>query len=152
MPAHFVISVWFLRGVRCDQQAATRPDAAGAIVLTCSLHSAVMGTYSANNYDKDVKSAWEKNQGSLPGTDGIPREVSMRGREDRARWRVARPRDSSRLCVQDTRNRVSMNATPSSVLLRVTPCDGVTHSFTRCPASRIPRNPPSVFLTYTTHT
>ena len=68
-------------------------------MLTCSLHSAVMGTYSANNYDKDVKSAWEKNQGSLPGTDGIPREVSMRGREDRARWRVARPRDSSRLCV-----------------------------------------------------
>ena len=99
MSAHFVSSVRFLRGVRCDQQAANRPDAAGAIVLTCSLHSAVMGTYSANNYDKDVKSAWEKNQGSLPGTDGIPREVSMRGREDRARWRVARPRDSSRLCV-----------------------------------------------------
>ena len=99
MPAHFVISVWFLRCVRCDQQAATRPDAAGEIVLTCSLHSAVMGTYSANNYDKDVKSAWEKNQGSLPGTDGIPREVSMRGTERTAHAGASRVRVIRPVCV-----------------------------------------------------
>jgi hypothetical protein len=45
---------------------------------------AVMGTYSCKNYDKDIKSAWER-ENSLPGTDGIPREVKERKRKEKER-------------------------------------------------------------------
>lgn len=43
-------------------------------VLCLVKGGAVMGTYSCKNYDENIKSAWEK-ENSLPGTDGIPREV-----------------------------------------------------------------------------
>jgi hypothetical protein len=46
-----------------------------AVGVLCLVKSgAVMGTYSCKNYDENIKSAWEK-ENSLPGTDGIPREV-----------------------------------------------------------------------------
>ena len=49
-----------------------------AVGVLCLVKSgAVMGTYSCKNYDENIKSAWEK-ENSLPGTDGIPREVIPR--------------------------------------------------------------------------
>jgi hypothetical protein len=49
-----------------------------AVGVLCLVKTgSVMGTYSAHNYDKNIKSAWHK-ENSLPGTDGIPIEVKER--------------------------------------------------------------------------
>lgn len=56
-----------------------------AVGVLCLVKSgAVMGTYSAKNYDKDVKSAWHR-ENSLPGTDGIPIEVKERKKKEKER-------------------------------------------------------------------
>lgn len=56
-----------------------------AVGCLCLVKSgAVMGTYSCHNFEKNIKSAWER-ENSLPGTDGIPIEVKERRKKEKER-------------------------------------------------------------------
>jgi hypothetical protein len=54
-----------------------------AVGVLCLVKSgAVMGTYSAKNYDQNIKSAWER-ENTYAGTDGIPIEVKERRKKEK---------------------------------------------------------------------
>ena len=93
MPRCALFATLCTRGARPPAQqlltACTSPTPqvlpAVAVGCLCLVKSgAVMGTYSCHNYEKNIKSAWER-ENSLPGTDGIPIEVKERRKKEKER-------------------------------------------------------------------